>query len=51
VSIGAAIVLASAIMLFGWPMAWLVDGLAWTTIGVLLLARPGPAFPSSTRFA
>lgn len=51
VSIGAAIVVASAIMLFGWPMAWLVYGLAWTTIGVLLLARPEPAVPSSTRFA
>jgi hypothetical protein len=49
--IGAAIVLASAVMLFGWPMAWLVFGLAWTVVGVLLLARPEPTIPSSTRFA
>jgi hypothetical protein len=51
IPIGAAIVLASAIMLFGWPMAWLVFGLAWTVVGVLLLARPEPTTPSSTRLA
>ena len=50
-SIGAAILLASALMLFGWPMAWLAFGLAWTVVGVLLLARPEPAAPSSPRFA
>ena len=49
--IGAAILLSSALMLFGWPMAWLAFGLAWTVVGMLLLARPEPAAPSSPRFA
>jgi hypothetical protein len=49
--IGAAILLASALMLFGWPIAWLVFGLAWTLVGVLLLARAEPSAPSSPRFA
>ena len=49
--IGAAILLASALMLFGWPMAWLAFGLAWTVVGVLLLARPESAAPSSPQFA
>ena len=40
--IGAAIALASAIMLFGWPMAWLAAGLAWTLVGLLLLGRRQP---------
>jgi hypothetical protein len=46
--IGAAIALSSALMLLGWPMAWLAFGLAWTFVGVTLLARPGP---TSARFA
>lgn len=49
--IGAAIVLASALMLFGWPIAWLAFGLAWTFVGLLLIARPEPAAPSAPRFA
>jgi hypothetical protein len=49
--IAAAILLASALMLFGWPIAWLVFGLAWTVVGVLLLARPEPGAPSSARLA
>jgi hypothetical protein len=48
--IGAAILLATSAMLFGWPVAWLVFGLAWTVIGVLLFARPEPLAPTS-RFA
>ena len=48
--IGAAILLATSAMLFGWPVAWLVFGLAWTVIGVLLFARPEPLAPNS-RFA
>jgi hypothetical protein len=46
--IGAAIGLSSALMLLGWPAAWLAFGLAWTFVGVTLLARAGP---SSARFA
>jgi hypothetical protein len=46
--IGAAIGLSSALMLLGWPAAWLAFGLAWTFVGVTLLARPGP---SPARFA
>jgi hypothetical protein len=49
--IGAAILLASATMLFGWPVAWLTFGLAWTLVGVLLLGRPEPTAPSAPRFA
>jgi hypothetical protein len=49
-SIGSAILLGSAIMLFGWPAAWLMFGLAWTFVGALLIARSGPVLPSS-RFA
>ncbi len=48
--IGAAI-LASAAMFFGWPAAWLGFGLAWTIVGVLLLARPEPSVPRSPGFA
>jgi hypothetical protein len=49
--IGAAILLASAVMFFGWPAAWLGFGLAWTMVGVLLLARPEPSAPPSPGFA
>ena len=49
--IGAAILLASAAMFFGWPAAWLGFGLAWTIVGVLLLARPEPSAPRSPGFA
>ena len=49
--IGAAILLASAIMFFGWPAAWLGFGLAWTIVGVLLLARPEPSAPRSPGLA
>ena len=45
--IGAAILLASAIMFFGWPAAWLGFGLAWTIVGALLLARPESSSPQS----
>ena len=49
--IGAAILLASAAMFFGWPAAWLGFGLAWTIVGVLLLARPEPSAPPSPGLA
>jgi hypothetical protein len=49
--IGAAILLASAIMFFGWPAAWLGFGLAWTIVGVLLLVRPEPSAPPSPGYA
>ena len=49
--IGAAILLASAIMFFGWPAAWLGFGFAWTIVGLLLLARPEPTSPPSPGFA
>jgi hypothetical protein len=49
--IGAAILLAAAIMFFGWPAAWLGFGLAWTIVGVLLLARGEPSAPRSLGFA
>ena len=47
----AAILLASAVMFFGWPAAWLGFGLAWTIVGALLLARPEPSAPRSPGFA
>jgi hypothetical protein len=37
--LGALLVLAPALMLFAWPVAWLAFGLAWTLVGALLLAR------------
>ena len=40
--IGSLLVIAPAIMLFGWPVAWLGFGLGWTLIGVLLLTLPAP---------
>jgi hypothetical protein len=49
--VGGLLVLAPTLMMFGWPVAWLAFGLAWTLIGMLLLARPEPAAPSSPRFA
>jgi hypothetical protein len=47
IAIGSAILLAGAVMLFGWSAAWLVFGLAWTLVGSLLLGRSDRAFPSS----
>jgi hypothetical protein len=38
--IGSLLVIAPAIMLLGWPIAWLGFGLGWTLVGVLLLASP-----------
>jgi hypothetical protein len=43
--IGSLLVIAPAIMLLGWPIAWLGFGLGWTLIGVLLLALPEPDEP------
>lgn len=49
-AVGAAIAIASATMLFGWPAAWLGFGLAWTVAGSLLRARD-PTEPSAPGFA
>jgi hypothetical protein len=49
--IGALLVIAPAIMLLGWPVAWLGFGLAWTLVGVLLLALPAPDEPLASGFA
>jgi hypothetical protein len=38
VVIGGLLVLAPNLLLFGWPMAWLGYGLAWTVVGFVLLA-------------
>jgi hypothetical protein len=39
--LGGLLVIAPTLLLFGWPVAWLGFGLAWTVVGVLLLADPG----------
>jgi hypothetical protein len=49
--IGALLIIAPAIMLLGWPVAWLGFGLGWTLIGVLLLAMPTPDEPMPMGFA
>jgi len=49
--IGALLVIAPAIMLLGWPVAWLGFGLGWTLVGVLLLALHAPDEPLSSGFA
>jgi hypothetical protein len=49
--VGGLLILAPTLMMFGWPVAWLAFGLAWTLVGVLLLARPEPAAPSAPGFA
>jgi hypothetical protein len=36
--IGALLVIAPTVLLFGWPVAWLAYGLAWTIVAMLLLA-------------
>jgi hypothetical protein len=38
--IGAVLVVGPAVMLFGWPVGWLVFGLGWTLVGVALLTQP-----------
>jgi hypothetical protein len=35
--IGLILVAAPPVLLFGWPIAWLAFGLAWTVIGFMLL--------------
>jgi len=49
--IGALLVIAPAIMLLGWPIAWLGFGLGWTLVGALLLAQPAPDEPLASGFA
>ena len=43
--LGGLLVLAPAFLLFGWPVAWLGFGLAWTIAGVLLLTGLEPEGP------
>ena len=38
--VGGLLVFAPAWMLFGWPVAWLGYGFAWTLVGVIVLMRP-----------
>jgi hypothetical protein len=38
--VGGRLVLAPTWMLFGWPIAWLGYGFAWTLAGVIALMRP-----------
>ena len=47
--IGRPLTVGPAVMLFGWPVSWLLFGFAWTLIGVLLLDReePGEPFPAN----
>jgi len=49
--IGSVLVVAPALMLFGWPVAWLGFGLGWTLVGMLLLARPESDEPLASGFA
>jgi hypothetical protein len=49
--VGAVIAVASATMLFGWPIAWLGYGLAWTLAGSVLLWARDPIEPSWPRIA
>ena len=49
--IGSLLVIAPAIMPFGWPIAWLGFGLGWTLVGALLLAWPEPDHPLPSGFA
>lgn len=49
--VGGLLVLAPTLMMFGWPVAWLAFGLAWTLVGVLLLVDPERVTPSTPRFA
>ncbi|HEX5822988.1 MAG TPA: hypothetical protein VFY18_00890 [Candidatus Limnocylindrales bacterium] len=46
--LGGLLALGAALMVFGWPIAWLGFGLAWTLVGALLLSRfdPNPSPPS-----
>jgi len=50
-AVGAVIAVASATMLFGWPVAWLAYGLAWTIAGSLLIRVGDPIDPSWPRIA
>jgi hypothetical protein len=42
---GGLLVVAPSLMLVAWVASWLVFGLAWTLIGVVLLTRRGPIDP------
>jgi hypothetical protein len=46
--LGGLLGLAPAFMVFGWPVAWLGFGLAWTTVGVLLVTGAEPGEPRNS---
>jgi hypothetical protein len=49
--IGTVLVVAPAVLLFGWPFAWLGFGFGWTLVGVFLLSEPAPDQSLPTRYA
>ena len=49
--VGWVLVIAPAVLLFGWPFAWLGFGFGWTLVGVFLLAGPERDESPPTRFA
>ena len=49
--LGGLLALGAAFMVFGWPIAWLGFGLAWTLVGALLLARFDPSGSAPSRLA
>ena len=49
--LGGLLALGAAVMVFAWPIAWLGFGLAWTLVGVLLLARFDQIRPPPSRLA
>jgi hypothetical protein len=50
-TLGGLLALGAAFMVFGWPIAWLGFGLAWTLVGALLLARDDPSRSPPSRLA
>ena len=49
--IGTLLVLGPAVMLFGWSIGWLIFGLGWTLVGVILLTRAAADGSASPGFA
>jgi hypothetical protein len=49
VPVGGLLVLGPTWMLFGWPIAWLGYGFAWTLAGVIVLAGPSDDEPRILR--
>ena len=49
VPVGGLLVLGPTWMLFGWPIAWLAYGFAWTLAGVIVLVGPSNDEPRTLR--